>query len=383
MTRLVKQLNDVLPEDAEVVWQLGHTPPIDGMRASRIEKFITPRRADRPDGRCRRCRLPRRRRVRAAGDERRQVARSLVPRRIEHGEHVDEHQEQIAARLGGLGLATAVDAEDLSLDMLETAATRGVASRGVAEPAGAAHSARGLPRPPRPVARIRAGTADRSQCPTSRLTALPREHPLSRWPRSQRQHPPGTDHRRARRRLPGRRAGASVAPRCRARRAVRLRSSRSRSARSGRRSGGRRSAAGTASTSRGSRRCAGRSTAPDASRRCCGARRARCSAPSFASTPTTTSALYDAIRAVSGSSGGRRLEQAPLARVRARGPRATSTCGWSRWCATRERSPTRGRRPTHRPEADGAERIDPGLHDVLGPRRPPGSGSATTPPCRC
>jgi UDP-N-acetylglucosamine transferase subunit ALG13 len=50
----------------------------------------------------------------------------LVPRLIEHGEHVDDHQEQIAKRLGGLGLAMPVDAEALSADIIAEAATRGV-----------------------------------------------------------------------------------------------------------------------------------------------------------------------------------------------------------------------------------------------------------------
>jgi UDP-N-acetylglucosamine transferase subunit ALG13 len=50
----------------------------------------------------------------------------LVPRRIEHGEHVDEHQEQIARRLSGLGLATMADVENLTADTLLEAATRGV-----------------------------------------------------------------------------------------------------------------------------------------------------------------------------------------------------------------------------------------------------------------
>jgi UDP-N-acetylglucosamine transferase subunit ALG13 len=125
MTRLVNQLSAVLPENAEVVWQLGHTPPVEGMRATRIEQFISHDEltelmvgADVV--------------VCHAGVGSALQAMSvgkapvLVPRRVEHGEHVDEHQEQIATRLSGLGLATAVDAEDLSLELLEAAATRQV-----------------------------------------------------------------------------------------------------------------------------------------------------------------------------------------------------------------------------------------------------------------
>jgi UDP-N-acetylglucosamine transferase subunit ALG13 len=125
MTRLVNQLNQVLPEDAEIVWQLGHTPQLAGMRASRIERFITHDEL-----------------TELMSDSDVVVAHAgvgsaiqamsvgkapiLVPRRIEHGEHVDEHQEQIARRLSGLGLATMADVENLTADTLLEAATRGV-----------------------------------------------------------------------------------------------------------------------------------------------------------------------------------------------------------------------------------------------------------------
>jgi UDP-N-acetylglucosamine--N-acetylmuramyl-(pentapeptide) pyrophosphoryl-undecaprenol N-acetylglucosamine transferase len=125
MTRLVKQLNKVLPEDAEVVWQLGHTPPIEGMRAARIEEFTT---HDELTGLMDEADVV----IGHAGVGSSLQAMSvgkapiLVPRRIEHGEHVDEHQEQIAKRLGGLGLATPVDVEDLTTDVIAHAATRGI-----------------------------------------------------------------------------------------------------------------------------------------------------------------------------------------------------------------------------------------------------------------
>jgi len=49
----------------------------------------------------------------------------LVPRRLSHGEHVDDHQTQIAAELDGRGLAVSVEADDLTLDhLLRAAATR-------------------------------------------------------------------------------------------------------------------------------------------------------------------------------------------------------------------------------------------------------------------
>jgi UDP-N-acetylglucosamine transferase subunit ALG13 len=125
MTRLVKELEAVLPEDAEVAWQLGNTPPIPGMRASRIEKFVghdelTDLMSDAHVVVCHA----------GVGSVLQAVSVGkspiLVPRRPEHGEHVDEHQEQIAAQLGKRGIATAVDAEDLTTDLLYNVASRGV-----------------------------------------------------------------------------------------------------------------------------------------------------------------------------------------------------------------------------------------------------------------
>ena len=48
----------------------------------------------------------------------RQAARVLVPRRLAHGEHVDDHQTQIAGELGRRGLALSVDADALTLEHL-------------------------------------------------------------------------------------------------------------------------------------------------------------------------------------------------------------------------------------------------------------------------
>jgi UDP-N-acetylglucosamine transferase subunit ALG13 len=125
MTRLVEQLNAVLPEDAEVVWQLGHTEPIPGMRASRIEEFITHDELTElmAGAHVVVCHAGVGSALQAMS-----VGRSpiLVPRQTEHGEHVDDHQEQIAKRLDGLGLATQVDAEALTAEVIEAAASRGV-----------------------------------------------------------------------------------------------------------------------------------------------------------------------------------------------------------------------------------------------------------------
>ena len=51
----------------------------------------------------------------------------LVPRLAERGEHVDNHQREVAAELDRRGLAVACEAEDLTTDVLEHAASRSVA----------------------------------------------------------------------------------------------------------------------------------------------------------------------------------------------------------------------------------------------------------------
>jgi UDP-N-acetylglucosamine transferase subunit ALG13 len=52
----------------------------------------------------------------------------LVPRRLAHGEHVDDHQIQIAGELGTRGLALSVEAGALTLDHLLSAASSRVAT---------------------------------------------------------------------------------------------------------------------------------------------------------------------------------------------------------------------------------------------------------------
>ena len=52
----------------------------------------------------------------------------LVPRRLSHGEHVDDHQIQIAGELSRRGLALTTDADELTLDHLLTAAATPVAT---------------------------------------------------------------------------------------------------------------------------------------------------------------------------------------------------------------------------------------------------------------
>jgi UDP-N-acetylglucosamine--N-acetylmuramyl-(pentapeptide) pyrophosphoryl-undecaprenol N-acetylglucosamine transferase len=121
--RLVRRLISILPEDCEVLWQTGDTDVsgmgIDGRHAiPEHELTAAIRRADVL--------------VAHAGVGTALAALEvgkcpiLVPRRLVHDEHVDDHQTQIAAELGRRGLALSVDAEELTLDHLRAAAARTV-----------------------------------------------------------------------------------------------------------------------------------------------------------------------------------------------------------------------------------------------------------------
>jgi UDP-N-acetylglucosamine--N-acetylmuramyl-(pentapeptide) pyrophosphoryl-undecaprenol N-acetylglucosamine transferase len=117
--RLVRRLLEILPPEAEVLWQTGDTDTSDlgvvGQHAI-PERELTDamREADVV--------------VAHAGVGTALAALEmgkcpvLVPRRHAHGEHVDDHQTQIAGELAGRGLAVSVDADDLALDDLLAAA---------------------------------------------------------------------------------------------------------------------------------------------------------------------------------------------------------------------------------------------------------------------
>ena len=53
----------------------------------------------------------------------------LVPRRSAHGEHIDDHQTQIADELSGRGIAISVDVAALSTGDLAKAACRSVTTK--------------------------------------------------------------------------------------------------------------------------------------------------------------------------------------------------------------------------------------------------------------
>ena len=121
--RLVRRLLEILPPDAEVLWQTGDTDVsglgIVGHKAI-PERELTEaiRGADVL--------------VAHAGVGTALAALEvgkcpvLVPRRLAHGEHVDDHQIQIARELHARDLALSIEADELTLEHLLDAAGRRV-----------------------------------------------------------------------------------------------------------------------------------------------------------------------------------------------------------------------------------------------------------------
>ena len=127
MRRLVERLVEVVPDDAEVlVWQTGATP-VDGLPIQGRERVSYGALQDA---------------FRAADVvvshagvgsalEAMDASRSpvLVPRLSRFGEHVDDHQQQVADELGSRGLATVRAADAITTDDLLAAARRRVRVR--------------------------------------------------------------------------------------------------------------------------------------------------------------------------------------------------------------------------------------------------------------
>jgi UDP-N-acetylglucosamine:LPS N-acetylglucosamine transferase len=128
--RLLEVALDALPAGVEVTWQTGSTP-VDGLSiearpgipsAQLAAEFAA---ADVV--------------ITHAGVGLSLLALSsgrcpvLVPRLAERGEHVDNHQREVAAELDRRGLAVACEADDLTTDVLERAAARSIA-RAVSPP---------------------------------------------------------------------------------------------------------------------------------------------------------------------------------------------------------------------------------------------------------
>jgi UDP-N-acetylglucosamine transferase subunit ALG13 len=129
--RLVRRLLEILPADADVLWQTGDTD-VSGLG-------IVGHHA-----------IPERELIQAIREADVLVAHAgvgtalaalevgkcpvLVPRRLSHGEHVDDHQIQIARELDGRELALSVEADELTLEHLLDAAGRRVATLSVDPP---------------------------------------------------------------------------------------------------------------------------------------------------------------------------------------------------------------------------------------------------------
>jgi UDP-N-acetylglucosamine--N-acetylmuramyl-(pentapeptide) pyrophosphoryl-undecaprenol N-acetylglucosamine transferase len=122
--RLVRRLLEILPADADVLWQTGDTDVsgfgIAGHYAIPEDRLIEAmRQADVV--------------IAHAGVGTALAALEvgkcplLVPRRVALGEHVDDHQVQIADELGSRGLALVIEADELDCDHLLAAARRVVA----------------------------------------------------------------------------------------------------------------------------------------------------------------------------------------------------------------------------------------------------------------
>ena len=128
-TRLVRRLLQVLPPQVQVLWQVGPTPvgPLPGRVVTSLphEDLVAEMRAADVV-------------VSHAGVGSALTALSvgrcpvLVPRRLAHREHVDDHQLQIARALATRELAVPADADRLDLGHLELAAS--AATRSVDRP---------------------------------------------------------------------------------------------------------------------------------------------------------------------------------------------------------------------------------------------------------
>jgi UDP-N-acetylglucosamine--N-acetylmuramyl-(pentapeptide) pyrophosphoryl-undecaprenol N-acetylglucosamine transferase len=123
--RLVEQVAAVLPAEVDIVWQLGITPAPPGLRGT-VHKFMTAsdftaetRRADVV--------VTHSGVGTVIGLIESGIFPVVVPRRAAHGEHVDDHQEEIAEFISQLGLGVVAEADQLTFDDFSTAASKEVA----------------------------------------------------------------------------------------------------------------------------------------------------------------------------------------------------------------------------------------------------------------
>jgi UDP-N-acetylglucosamine--N-acetylmuramyl-(pentapeptide) pyrophosphoryl-undecaprenol N-acetylglucosamine transferase len=122
--RLVERVAAVLPPDVEVVWQLGVTQAPPGLRGTVHDQMSASdftaetRRADVV--------------ITHAGVGsvigliESGIFPVVVPRRAAHGEHVDDHQQEIAELVSNLEIGLVREADELTLEDLRTAAAKEV-----------------------------------------------------------------------------------------------------------------------------------------------------------------------------------------------------------------------------------------------------------------
>jgi UDP-N-acetylglucosamine transferase subunit ALG13 len=122
--RLVDHLAAILPPHVDVVWQLGVTPAPPGLRGtvhahmSAADFQTESRRADVV--------VTHSGVGTVIGLIESGIFPVVVPRRSAHGEHVDDHQEEIAALVSGSGLGLVAEADELTYAGLLTAAAKEV-----------------------------------------------------------------------------------------------------------------------------------------------------------------------------------------------------------------------------------------------------------------
>jgi UDP-N-acetylglucosamine transferase subunit ALG13 len=123
--RLVERLVEIVPSDVEVLWQTGSTDVTGlGIRAqpalSSADLTAAITKSDAVVAHA------------GAGIALTILASGkvpvLVPRLASHGEHVDDHQEQIAEQLSARGLAVVTTVDNLDWEVVCATARRGVTS---------------------------------------------------------------------------------------------------------------------------------------------------------------------------------------------------------------------------------------------------------------
>lgn len=119
--RLIRRLHAVLPATCEVTWQIGASTVLPLSQRGTAERMLPwhelRARISEADVVIAHAGVGSALEALAAGK-----MPVLVPRRVTHGEHVDDHQAQIAADLHTRGLALSVDADAVSIDHLLAAA---------------------------------------------------------------------------------------------------------------------------------------------------------------------------------------------------------------------------------------------------------------------